>query len=404
MASKKRIKAERGVLMSYTLLGILKTLFCLNRWNVDPRVETWTEAENVALCCHVVYAAGKSIGLGDEVLHHAIKRTLFKSNYKYILSDISVAVRELIDENDGLAWQKIRADVDERIKLLFPPSTAAHLYGYFSLEGNYGVPEDMKGLTEDLVSFAKIRAALSECEINAEVFPKSYGRHVDNLEAKLDNVLTNGRLGPLRRGEAPREGVEHYLAVIRNLKHVRRWNRLNRFIESSVLAHTFIVAFLAVLFSEMEAANQGRQNGHFQYEAMVLALFHDVPEVLTGDIISPVKGLIEEHSPGLIVQMERQATDKLLAGLPEQIKTDMEAKAVLKEPNKEVPFSAPSLVKDCDQLAGMLECAFEMSVGNANPELVAGFDSYHRELQKSEWLVAREFSARIRREREAGLV
>ncbi len=50
--------------MSQTLLGILKTLFCLNRWNVDPpRVETWTEAENVALCCHVVYAAGgKALG------------------------------------------------------------------------------------------------------------------------------------------------------------------------------------------------------------------------------------------------------------------------------------------------------------------------------------------------------
>lgn len=151
--------------MSQTLLGILKTLFCLNRWNVDPRVETWTEAENVALCCHVVYAAGKSIGLGDEVLHHAIKRTLFKSNYKYILSDISVTVRELIDENDAPAWRKIRDDVDQRIKRLFPKPAAARLYGYFCLDGDYGVLGDTGELVEDLVSFAKIRVALSECEI-----------------------------------------------------------------------------------------------------------------------------------------------------------------------------------------------------------------------------------------------
>lgn len=390
--------------MSQTLLGILKTLFCLNRWNVDPRVETWTEAENVALCCHVVYAAGKSIGLGDNVLHHAIKRTLFKSNYKYILSDISVAVRELIDENDARAWEKIRADVDLRINRLFPPSVASDLYGYFSLAGDYGVPGDTRELTENLVMFAKIRAALSECEINAEVFPRSYRQHVGNLQAKLDSVLTNGALSSLQAGKAEREGVEHYLAVIRNLKHVRRWNRLNRFIESSVLAHTFIVAFLAVLFSQMEAANLGERTNYFQYQAMLLALFHDVPEVLTGDIISPVKELIEEHSAGLMAEMEKQATEKMLDGLPDQIKTDMEAKALLKEPNKDVPFGVPSLVKDCDQLAGMLECAFEMSVGNANRELVAGFDGYYKELQKSEWLVARRFSERIRRERETGLV
>lgn len=390
--------------MSQTLLGILKTLFCLNRWNVDPRVETWTEAENVALCCHVVYAAGKSIGLGDEVLHHAIKRTLFKSNYKYILSDISVTVRELIDENDAPAWRKIRDDVDQRIKRLFPKPAAARLYGYFCLDGDYGVLGDTGELVEDLVSFAKIRVALSECEINAEVFPKSYRPHVDSLRAKLDAVLATGPLAPLRRGQAEREGVEHYLAVIRNLKYVRRWNRLNRFIESSVLAHTFIVAFLAVLFSEMQMAPSGEINGRFQYEAMLLALFHDVPEVLTGDIISPVKELIEAHSPGLMAAMEKRATEKMLGSLPEQIKTDMEAKALLKEPNKNITFSVPSLVKDCDQLAGMLECVFEMSVGNANPELVAGFNGYYDELQKSEWLVAREFSERIKREREAGTV
>lgn len=259
---------------------------------------------------------------------------------------------------------------------------------------------------EDLVSFAKIRVALSECEINAEVFPpKSYRPHVDSLRAKLDAVLATGPLAPLRRGgQAEREGVEHYLAVIRNLKYVRRWNRLNRFIESSVLAHTFIVAFLAVLFSEMQMAPpSGEINGRFQYEAMLLALFHDVPEVLTGDIISPVKELIEAHSPGLMAAMEKRATEKMLGSLPEQIKTDMEAKALLKEPNKNITFSVPSLVKDCDQLAGMLECVFEMSVGNANPELVAGFNGYYDELQNRNGLwhanSASASNASVKRER-----
>lgn len=389
--------------MFKTLIGALKTLFCLNRWNVDPRVETWTEAENVALCCHVVYAAGKNIGLGDDVLHHAIKRTLFKSNYKYILSDISVSVREMIEEQHGQTWEKIRADVDLRIKQLYPPQVAADLDKYSSLSGEYGVSSDTKQLIEDLVKFAKVRVALSECEVNGHVFPSSYQSHLKNLRAKLDDVLSNEDLALLRSGKAERDGVEHYLAFIRNLKHVRRWNRLNRFIESSVLAHTFIVAFLAVLFSEAEKLKSNAAKGHFQYEAMLLALFHDVPEVMTGDIISPVKQLIERHSPGLVMELEQQATEKMLEALPRPIRDDLVSEGLLQEPDKTTLFSVPSLVKDCDRLAGMLECAFEMSVGNTNPEIVAAFDDYYATLQDSEWASVRQFSERIKDEHKRGL-
>lgn len=386
-----------------TLSGALKTLFCLHRWNVKPRVETWTEAENVAICCHVAYAAGKIMGLEEKVLHHAIKRTLFKSNYKYVLSDISIPVRELMDKNEPAAWQKIRRDVDNRLKNLFPSSVAADLHKYFSLSGQYGVDPSVKTTIEDLVKFAKYRVALCECEINGGIFPENYKDHVAELRIKLEDVLRNEILGSLQEGKKARAGLDGYLLEIRNLKYVRRWNRLNRFIESSVLAHTFLVAFLAVLFSEIEEKKLQAIQEDFQYQCVLLALFHDVPEGLTGDIIAPVKDLIEQHAPGLLPQIEGQATEKMRTSLPAAIQKDIEEKNLFKEPSKEEPFSVASLVLDCDRLAGMLECAFEMSVGNDNPEIVAGFQNYYKYLQNSEWAVVREFSHQVRYEQEVGL-
>jgi putative hydrolase of HD superfamily len=63
-----------------------------------------------------------------------------------------------------------------------------------------------------------------------------------------------------------------------------RWGQLYRVPRTSVLGHMLIVAILSYLFSlEIGACPKRRANNYFT------GLFHDLPEVLTKDIISPVK-------------------------------------------------------------------------------------------------------------------
>jgi putative hydrolase of HD superfamily len=63
-----------------------------------------------------------------------------------------------------------------------------------------------------------------------------------------------------------------------------RWGQLYRVPRTSVLGHMLIVAILSYLFSlEIDACPKRRANNYFA------GLFHDLPEVLTKDIISPVK-------------------------------------------------------------------------------------------------------------------
>jgi putative hydrolase of HD superfamily len=63
-----------------------------------------------------------------------------------------------------------------------------------------------------------------------------------------------------------------------------RWGQLYRIPRTSVLGHMLIVAVLSYLFSiTIDACPKRRTNNYFA------GLFHDLPEVLTKDVISPVK-------------------------------------------------------------------------------------------------------------------
>lgn len=389
--------------MGDTLVGALKTLFCLNRWNIQPCVETWTEAENISMCTHAVYAAGKLTNLDDHSLKHAVKRTLLKSLNKHWLSDISAPIRELMQEHSEEGWKGIRQDAARETARLFPSEVAPTLLGYLTMSGDYNVNGNgNKDIIENLVEYIQYRVALIECEANKFIFKESYKKKEEKLKFSVESIKKRSVL--LKDVEFEQGDLDKYLFLIRNLKHVRRWNRINRFIESSVLAHTFIVAFLALLFSEARSSQLIIDNEEDpQYNCILLALFHDVPEMLTGDIITPVKQLIARYDKTLIDKIENIKTSEMLEDLPKAISNDIKQKKLFVEPSKDQPFSVSSMVKDCDILAGMLECAFEISVGNENPEIVEAYTYYLNALQNSEWDVIREFSLRVRYELENGL-
>ncbi len=95
------------------------------------------------------------------------------------------------------------------------------------------------------------------------------------------------------------------------LRFQKRWSQSPRIPATSVLGHMLIVAILTYLsLCEIEACEQRKVNG------FLAALFHDLPEVLTRDITSPIKGAIEGLDE-IIKDYERiQMEEKLLPLLP----------------------------------------------------------------------------------------
>ncbi|HPE37775.1 MAG TPA: HD domain-containing protein, partial [Spirochaetales bacterium] len=98
-----------------------------------------------------------------------------------------------------------------------------------------------------------------------------------------------------------------------HLRFQTRWSQTPRIPETSVLGHLFIVAAYGYFFSlAVDACPARAQNNFFA------GLFHDLPELLTRDIISPVKksvapigDLIKEYEDR---EMERRVLGPLQAG------------------------------------------------------------------------------------------
>jgi putative hydrolases of HD superfamily len=84
------------------------------------------------------------------------------------------------------------------------------------------------------------------------------------------------------------EKYRHFIDLCGQLRFQYRWSHINMIPRTSVLGHMLIVAILSYLFSiAIDASSKRCFNNYFT------GLFHDLPEVLTRDIISPVKRSIE---------------------------------------------------------------------------------------------------------------
>ena len=77
-----------------------------------------------------------------------------------------------------------------------------------------------------------------------------------------------------------------------------RWSQTPRIPETSVLGHMFVVAAYAYFLSLTLGACEARRLNNF-----FCGLFHDLPELLTRDIITPVKRSVEQL-PAIIHQYE----------------------------------------------------------------------------------------------------
>lgn len=96
----------------------------------------------------------------------------------------------------------------------------------------------------------------------------------------------------------------NFLDLCGQLRFQYRWSHLNMIPRTSVLGHMLLVAIFSYLFSlDIGACPKRCFNNYFT------GLFHDLPEVLTRDIISPVKRSIEGLD-SLIKAYEKEQMDK----------------------------------------------------------------------------------------------
>ncbi len=199
------------------------------------------------------------------------------------------------------------------------------------------------------------------------------------------------------------------------LRFQKRWAQTPRVPETSVLGHMLTVAIFGYFYSiDVNACDKRLQNNFF------VSLFHDLPEALTRDIITPVKYCVDELSE-IIAEYELQKIeDVILPNVPEQLQEEFSYILGLYDGHKEeflnkiVENNEIKIVEDiskynldkynaidglalkqCDKLSAFVEASLSISHGIKSKELVNGKKEILRGLKEIQGIDFKEIATQI---------
>lgn len=154
--------------------------------------------------------------------------------------------------------------------------------------------------------------------------------------------------------------VSHFFAMLSRMKYINRWGLMRNTRNENISEHSLDVAIIAHALAVLRNVRFG---GHVNAERVtLLALYHDTPEILTGDLPTPVK-YFNPKIRDSYREVEKAATEKLLSLLPEDLRPSYES---LFDETREPELWL--LVKAADKISALIKCVEEIRMGNAEFE------------------------------------
>ncbi len=153
-----------------------------------------------------------------------------------------------------------------------------------------------------------------------------------------------------------------FFAMLSRMRNITRWCLMRNTFSENVQEHSHQVAVLAHGLAMIRREILGLEAD--PEACATAALFHDAPEILTGDMPTPIK----YYNPQIkqaYRQVERVSGDKLLSMLPPELRECYAP--LIHEENPEVR----NIVKAADKLSAHIKCIEELKAGNQEFESAA---------------------------------
>ncbi|MBQ8911862.1 MAG: 5'-deoxynucleotidase [Clostridia bacterium] len=153
------------------------------------------------------------------------------------------------------------------------------------------------------------------------------------------------------------EQKNSFYALVFRQKYIKRWGLMRNTTPENLSEHANEVAVLTHALCEIGNALFDRS--YDCGKAVLLALYHDVPEVYTGDLPTPIK-YFDSNSKDSYNAVEECAIRSLLCKIPPQLRPAY-------EPLFFCPEDLPErrLVKAADKLSAYIKCLEEEKCGNS---------------------------------------
>lgn len=361
----------------------------ISRWNDYPRMANLVELDKQAHKFIIAYFIAKmEKNVNMQVI---IEGGIFEFLSRVVVTDIRPdvyheIVRQKKDEVD--AW--VLSKIEPLCEHIEGGAFLARFKHYLSAK------EHAK---ERLILKAASYFA-TKWEFNIIYQTSAFLSDIEEIKQKVEEELEDYYELIGARKIALNQKVAKIIDLSGRLRFQKRWAQTPRIPETAVLGHMLVVAILSYFYSlEIKACEKRLENNFF------CALFHDLPESLTRDIISPVKyGIDGLHE--LIGEYEMKLiNDKILPFVPSDfraefayilgIRKDSESAKFIKNEFENRIFkngvsSAYSgtleavnsnefgaidgkALKYCDKLAAFIEAGLSISYGVRSKELESGF-------------------------------
>lgn len=267
----------------------------MKRWNDKLRPMELIEIDKQA---HKMIAAwilcrlsgrGKSreeqLALEEKVVEGGIFDYLFR----LVITDIKPPVLYRIKENPE-HYQRLAAWAVTEVEPILRPLNE----DFWSRFTRYAASPTANGLAADILAAAHLYASAWEFRLLRRLnedfddelpeIGQSFAKQLSAYSRLPGMPELLQTLEPEKGQTSPRTALGNFVNLCGQLRFQKRWSQTPRIPESSVMGHMFIVACYAYFLSLSFGACPARRVNNF-----FCGLFHDLPELLTRDIISPVK-------------------------------------------------------------------------------------------------------------------
>ena len=147
-----------------------------------------------------------------------------------------------------------------------------------------------------------------------------------------------------------------FYAYLSRLRWIKRWGLMRNAEPENVMEHSWEVAVVAHALALIR--NQYFMGTVDANAIATAALYHDVSEVLTGDLPTPIK-YFSTSLTNAYRQIEAIASEELISLLPQPLQASYQA--LLSDGQ---PESHHQIIKAADTLSAYLKCLSELRAGN----------------------------------------
>ena len=370
--------------------GILRFIYqaaSMQRWNDHIRPgKGFTELDKQAHKLFYAYVLGKLEEESNPVdWIKLIEGAIFEFFHRTLLTDIKPAIFHMLTERHGKQLNRLVMDRLREIGIDDIPQGFAERMERYLSDPDYSSHE------KKILNASHYMVTNWEFGIIYRMNEGLYG--IEDTKRDLQKQLEEHQNIDGVRKLVFNRGASDFLNLMGQLRFQQRWAQTQRIPETSVAGHMLIVALLSyILTLQLDACDKRKYNNFFA------GLFHDLPEVLTRDIISPVKNSIGGLGELIKTIEDMQMEEMLLPLLPEKWRQEIRyftedefaCKIVLDEKiiqvssekvnefyNKDM-FSPVDggIIEFCDKFAAYMEAYLSIKHGITSKNLVEG----HRDL------------------------